>query len=50
MVLACGLPLIILFALVRAGFSTPPIFVFFLLIVAPLMALRMTLAERNSLR
>ena len=47
MVLACVLPLVILFGLVSAGFSPPPIFVFFLVVVAPLMALRMTLAERK---
>ena len=47
-VLACVLPIVILFTLVRAGFSPPPVFVFFLLVVAPLMALRMTFGDETS--
>jgi len=48
MVLACVLPVVILFALVGAGFSPPPVFVFFLVVVCPLMALLMMVEDQKS--
>ena len=48
MVVAVVLPLVVLFAMVNVGFSPPPAFVFVLVVVAPLMALRMTLSDRKG--
>lgn len=48
MMLACVLPVLILFALVQAGFSPPPMFVFFLVVICPLMALYMTVEDQKA--